>query len=149
MDNQVQEAVTEAIRDSDDKVVEIRPANESKGLGKFPMMLLVGGALAISYWLRKSGSPSETLQGAASQTADRTKDVTEQAAETIQEGGETVAERVEEGSEMASEQIEQTGEQAAEKTEEAGEKASEKAEAAEEKAEEAGSDSSGDDSESS
>ena len=127
MDEQVQEAVIDAIKESNDKTVEIRPTKESKGWGMSRLMLLIGGALGVSYWLRKSKKPTEKIQSAASETADRTKQVTEQAAETIQEGGETMADRVEEGSEKASEQIQQTGESAAEKTEEAGEKAAEKA----------------------
>lgn len=128
MDNQLQEAVTEAIKESNDKTVEIRPTDKSSGRGLFRMLLLVGGALAVSYWLRKSEDPSEVIQGAASETADRTQEVTEQAAQTIQEGGETVAERVEEESERAGEQVQQKGEEAAETTEEAGETAAEKAE---------------------
>lgn len=124
MDEQVQEAVTDAIKGSNDKIVEIRPANESKGRWKFLLMLI--GALAVSYWLRKSQKSTDKLQSVASETADQTKKVTEQAAETIQKGGETMAERVEEGSQKASEQVQQTGENAAEKTEQAGETATDK-----------------------
>lgn len=126
MDAQVQEAVTDAITGSNDKVVEIRPANKSKGRGKFLLILLIG-VLAVSYWLRKSQKSTDKLQDVASETANQTKNVTQQAAETIQKGGETMADRVEETSQKASEQVQQTGETAAEKTEQAGENAAEKA----------------------
>ena len=153
---QVIDAVTDVIKNSNDKVVEIRPANESKGGGKFPLMLLVGTALAVGYWLRKSQDPAEELQGVASETADRTRDMTTQAAETIQESGETVAERVEEGSQKVGERFEQTGESAAERVEEESQKAGEEieqtGESTAEKTEQAGekaaekADESGDDS---
>lgn len=158
-DEQIEEAVTDAIRTSNDKVVEIRPANESKGRGRRLLMLLAGGALAVGYWLRRSENPTKTIQSAASKTATRTEEASTRAAETIQtgggtmaarveekseeagervqEGGETMADRVEEGSQKAGEQVEQTGESAAEKTEQAGEQAGEKAD-------ESGSGSSGD-----
>lgn len=125
--DQIKEAVIEAIKESNDKTVEIRPANESKGRGMSWLLLLIGGAVGLSYWLRKSQNPTEMLQRTTSETADRAKQVTEQAGETIQEGGETMADRVEEGSQKAGEQIQETGENAAEKTEEAGEMAAEKA----------------------
>lgn len=133
-----EEAVIEAIQESNDKTVEIRPANNSKGGGISRVLLFVGAAIGLGYWMRKSQKPNEMLQSAKSKTAgrteemteqaaDRTEEMSEQAAETIQEGGETVAERVEEGSQEAGEQIQQTGEEAAEATEEAGEEAAEKA----------------------
>lgn len=128
VNEQVLEAVTDAIKNSNDKVIEIRPANQSKGRGKFPLMLLVGSALAVGYWLRQSQDPAEELQGVAGETADRTRDVTTQAAETIQEGGETVAERVEEGSQKVGERFQQTGESAAERVEEESQKAGEQVE---------------------
>lgn len=121
MDKQIQDAVTKAITESNDKTVEIRPAKKSKRRRKFPLMLLFGGALALIYWLRKSQKPTEKLESAASKTADQTKNVTERAAETIQEAGETLAEEIEEGSQKVSEQLQQKGENTAEKTEEAGE----------------------------
>ena len=168
IEKQIVEAVTDAIRKSDDKIVEIRPANGSSGRGRFPLLLLIGGAIAVGYWLRKSENPTEKLRSAASGTADRTKQMTEQAAETIQENGETVSERVEEksqevgervqqtgetvgerveeGSQRAGEEVQQTGENAAERTEQASESAAETTEQAgenaAEKADESGSDSS-------
>ena len=148
-DEQIQEAVTDAIRTSNDKVVEIRPANESKGRGRLLLMTLVGGALAIGYWLRTGRNPAKTIQNAASETAARTEEASTRAAETIQteggtmaarvdeksqeagervqESGERMADRVAEESQKAGEQVEQTGESAAEKTEQAGEQAAEKA----------------------
>ncbi len=133
-----EEAVIDAIKESNDKTVEIRPANESKGGRISRLLLFVGAAIGLGYWMRKSQKPKEILESAKSETADRTEEMSEraadrteemseQAATTIQEGGETVAERVEEGSQEAGEQIEQTGEDAAEATEEAGEEAAEKA----------------------
>ncbi|WP_459808253.1 hypothetical protein [Halopiger thermotolerans] len=127
MDEQIQEAVVDAITESNDKTVEIKPANESSGRKMLPLLLLIGGAFAAGYFLRKSQKPKQKFQSVASETADRTKQMTEQAADTIQEGGETVANRVEEGSQKAGEQVQQTAESAAEKTEQAGEKAAEKA----------------------
>ena len=128
MDERVQEAVIDAIKNSDDKIVEIRPANKSKGRGKSLLLLLIGSVLAVGYWLRKSKEPTDNLQSAASETADRTKKVTKQAAEAIQKGGETMAERVEEKSQKAGEQIEQTGERMAERVEEESQKAGEQIE---------------------
>ncbi len=122
MDAQIREEVRDAIAESN---VEIKPANESGGRGKLALIALIGGVIAIGYWLRKSQQPTKMLQSAASEIADRTKHVTEQTADTIQEGGETVTERVEEGSEKASEQVEQTSETVAERIEERSEKASE------------------------
>ena len=135
MDARVQEAVTDAITESNDKTIEIRPANESGGRGPLALLALVGVVVAVGYWLRTSRQSSDTLQSVANETADRTKQVTEEAADTIQQGGETVAEQVEEGSQKAGEQVQQTGEKAAEEAEKAGETATEKAD-------ESGSDSS-------
>ncbi len=128
MNEQIQKAVTDAIKESNDKTVEIKPANESKGMGTFARLSLIVGAFAAGYWLRKSQKPTEKLQSAASETADRTKEMTHQAAQTIEKGGETVSERVEEGSEKAGQQVQQKAESAAETTEQVGEKAAEKAE---------------------
>ena len=127
-DERVQEAVIDAIKNSDDKIIEIRPANKSKGRGKFSLMLLIGSVLAVGYWLQKSQEPTDKLQSAADETADRTKKMTKQAAETIQKGGETMAERVEEKSQKAGEQVEQTGENTAERVEEESQKAGEQVE---------------------
>lgn len=142
MDEQIEEAVVDAIKNSNDKIIEIRPANESNGRGTFPLLLLIGGALAASYWLRKAQDPTEEFQSTASQTADRTKNVTKQAAETIREGGETIAERIEETSQKAGEQIQQTGESTAQRVEEesnkAGEQVQQTGEETAEKAEETG-----------
>jgi len=123
MDARVQEAVTDAITESNDKTIEIRPANESGGRGPLALLALVGVVVAVGYWLRTSRQSSDTLQSVADETADRTKQVTEEAADTIQQGGETVAEQVEEGSQKAGERVQQTGEKAAEEAEKAGETA--------------------------
>jgi len=119
---QIEEVMREAISDLDDKVIEIRPASESRGNKTFPLLVLVGGVVALGYWLRRTQRPTEMLQNAANEAADRTKQATGEAGETIQEGGETVAETVEEESQKAGKQVKQTGEDAAEAAEEAGEK---------------------------
>lgn len=126
MDDQITEAVIDAIR-SNEKTIEIRPATQSSGPGLLRLLLFVGIAIGISYWLRKSQNPTDAIQSVTSKTADRTKRVTERAAETIQGSGETVAQRVEEGSEMAGEKVEETGERTAAKAEQTGEKVVEKA----------------------
>jgi len=130
MSDQIEEAVIDKIQDANDRVIEIRPADKSSGRRRFPLMVLIGGAVALSYWLRKSQRPAETVQKAVSETADRTKRATEQAAGTIEERGESVSERVEEKSEQASDTVEQFGEETADATEEAGEKAADAAEEA-------------------
>lgn len=127
MDDQIQEAVTDAITESNDKTVEIKPSNGSSGGGMFSRLLLLAGAFAAGYWLRKSKKPKQKLESAMSETAGRTKQMTEQAAQTIQEEGETMAETVEQKSEKAGQTVEQTAETAAQTTEQAGEKAAEKA----------------------
>lgn len=139
MNEEVQQAVADVIKESDDKTVEIKPANQSKGISRtFLMALLIGGAIAVGYWLKKSEKPSEKLQETVSKTADRTKKMTEQTADNVQQSGETLADRVEEESEKAGEKVQKAGEKTAEKTEKVSEKAAEKTEEAGEKAEEAG-----------
>lgn len=127
MNEELQQAVSDVITESNEKTVEIKPADESKTRSYFWLIALIGGVIVVGYWLRTSQKPAETLQSAASETADRTKEMTERAADTIEEGGETMAERVEEESQKAGEQVQETGENAAEKTEQAGETAAEKA----------------------
>ena len=124
-DEQIVEAVREAIKNLDDKVIEIRPANGSSGRGTLSLLLLVGSVLAVGYWLRQSQRPTDMLRSTANEVADRTEEVTDRTAETIQEGGETVAERVEEESQKAGEQVQQTGESTAEAAEQAVEEAAE------------------------
>lgn len=128
---QIQEAVTDAIKESNDKVVEIRPANNSRGRGRFSLLFLIGTALALAYWLRKSQSPTGKVQDVASKVADQTEQVSEQAAQTIEESGETMADRIEKESQRAGEQVQHAGENAAEQAEQAGEKAAEKAQQSE------------------
>lgn len=127
-DEQISEAVIEAIKSSD-KTIEIRPTNRRRSTGARVrrLLLFLGAAIGISYWLQKSQRSTDAIENATSKTADRTKQMTEQAAQTIKGGGETVAERVEEGSQKAGEKVEETGEEAAEKTERTGEKVSKKA----------------------
>jgi len=138
LDERVTEAIADAVQ-SNDKTVEIRPTDRSSGRGLSRLLLLVGSALGVVYWLRSRGDPENVIENATRQTADRTKRVSEQAAETIQgrgetvaetiqRGSETVAERVEEGSETAGRAVEEKGERAAETAEEAGETAAEAAE---------------------
>lgn len=133
MNEQIADAVTDAIK-SNDKTIEIRPAKRSKGMGLSRLLLVVGGAIVLGYWLQKSQRPAEMIREATSTIAERTKLATEQTAEKIEEGGEEVADRIEEESEEVGETVVKAGEQTSEKTEEVGEKAAEKAEEAEEKA---------------
>jgi len=147
--DRVEEAVIEAIKESNDKTIEIRPADKSKGRGISRVLLFVGAAIGLSYWMRKSQKPKEIFRRAKNKTAGRTEEISEQAAdrteemseraanrteemseqaaETIQEGGEAVAERVEEGSQEAGKELQMKGEEAAEATEKAGEEAAKKA----------------------
>lgn len=62
-------AVTDGITGSNDKPVELKPANESKGRSHFRLIALLGGVIAIGYWLRSSQKPTETLQSGASEPA--------------------------------------------------------------------------------
>ena len=48
MDEQIADAVADAIK-SNDKTIEIGPADQSKGLGLSRLLLLVGGAIGLSY----------------------------------------------------------------------------------------------------
>lgn len=136
LDEKIRDAVTDVIRESTDKTVEIRPADGSNGRKRFTRLLFVGAVLAVVYWLRTSERPGEKVQRAASGVADWTRRRTGTAAETIQRGGETVSERVEEESQRAGDRIQQTGESVAERTEQAGETAAERVEQGSEKAEE-------------
>ena len=127
IDERIADAVTGAIK-SNDKTIEIRPADQSKGLGISRLLLLVVGAIGLSYWLQKSQRPAEMIRETTNTIADRTKQSTEQTAEKIEEGGEEVADRIEEESEKAGEKVEEAGEKTAEKSEETGKKAAKKAE---------------------
>jgi len=127
MNDQIQEAVIDKIKTSDDRVIEIRPVDKSKGRRKFPLMVIIGGALALSYWLQKSRPPTETLQNAVSEAADRTKKATEKTAGTIEEGSEQASDTVEQFGKEAADKTERAGKEAADKAEKAGEKASDKA----------------------
>lgn len=140
-DEQLQQAVTDAIEDSSDKEIIIRPAKKSGGSRLRRMLLIAGVFGAIALWMRRSEKPTQKIQQTASKAADRTKQMTGQAADTVQEEGQTFSERVEEGSQMAGEQIQEAGEQAAETvdqgSEQAGEQIEEKGEEAADKTEEA------------
>jgi len=119
MNEQIQEAVIDKVRNSDDRVIEIRPVDESRGRRKVPLTVIVGGALALTYWLQKSRRPTETLKDAVSGAADRTKRATEQTAGSVERGGEAATQHVEGESERASGTVEQFGTEAAERTGEA------------------------------
>lgn len=125
-DNQITGAVIDAI-ESNNKIVEIRPAKRPSVLGRVAPLLLVGSAVGTLLWWRKSGKPSKTIQSVANKTAERTKEVTEQAAEAVEEGGETVSEEVARESRKASDEVEQMGEDVAESAEEAGDEVSKRA----------------------
>jgi len=151
LDERLLDAVTEAITESNDKVVEIRPAERSGGGGRFPLALLFAGALVAVYWLRSAENSSEAVRTATHGIADRTELVSERTAERIQAGGETLADRVEERSQRvgetieeksrrAGETIEEKSQKAGEAVEEGGETAAERATAAGEEAADGGGD---------
>ncbi len=123
-DEQITEAIVDAIEGSNDKVVEIRPVSNSSGWRRIPGLLLLAGAVGGLLWWRKSQTSSEFVQDAAEKTAERTQEVTEQAAETVQSSGEAIADQVETESKKAGDHVEQLGSDAAEKTEAAGEEVS-------------------------
>ncbi len=129
IDDQMTEAIADALS-SNDKVIEIRPAKRSKGMGLKRLLLLGAGAIALAYWAQNSRKPGDLIESVKEKTGNRIH----QAAETIEEGSETASERIEAGSERAGEAVQEAGEKAAEQTEEAGEKAAERTEEAGEKA---------------
>lgn len=117
-DERMTDAIVEALS-ANDRVVEIRPAKQSKGMGLKRLLLLGAGAVGFAYWARRSQKPDDLIGSVKEKTAERTH----QAAETIEEGSETASERIETGSERAGEAVQEAGEAVAERTEEAGEKA--------------------------
>lgn len=121
IDNQTAKAVDDALS-SNDKVIEIRPAKQSRGMGLKRFLLVGMAAIGLAYWARNSQKPDELIGSVKKKTTDQTQ----QAAETVKEGSETASERIEEGSEQAGETVQEAGETAADRTEEAGEKAGEK-----------------------
>jgi NADH dehydrogenase/NADH:ubiquinone oxidoreductase subunit G len=146
IDDEMTEAIADALS-ADDKVVEIRPAKRSNGMGLKRRLLMVAGVIGLAYWFRNSQKPDELIGSVKEKTADRTH----QAAASIEAGSETASERIEAGSEQigetvqeAGEAVEGAGEKAAARTEEAGEGAAERTEDAGEKATgETGTDASG------
>lgn len=130
--DQVIQEIIDAIS-SNDKTVEIRPAEKSGGMGLTRLLLVVAGAVGIAYWMRNSQKPDELLKTAKEETSR----MSEQAAETIEEGSETASDRIEakagkasEAVEGASSTVEEAGETAAERTEKVGETAAERTEEA-------------------
>ncbi|WP_178915143.1 hypothetical protein [Natronomonas gomsonensis] len=120
MDDQITEAIVDALS-ANDKVIEIRPARRSKGIGLKRLLLLGAGAVGFAYWVQNSQRPDDLIESVKEKTANRTH----QAAEAIEEGSETASKRIEDGSERAGEAVQEAGEKAAERTEDAGEKAAE------------------------
>jgi hypothetical protein len=120
VDDQITKAIVDALS-ANDKVLEIRPAKRSKGMGLKRLLLLGAGAIVFAYWVRHSRKPDDLIGSVKEKTANQTHQV----AETIEEGSETASERIEEGSERAGEAVQEAGETVAERTEEAGEKAAE------------------------
>lgn len=117
-DDQMTKAIVDALS-ANDKVIEIRPAKRSNGMGLKRLLLLGAGAIGFAYWAQKSQKPNDLMRSVKEKTANRTN----QAAETIEEESETASERIEAGSERAGEAVQETGQKVAERTEEAGEKA--------------------------
>ena len=126
--DRVEEAVIDAIKESNNKTIEIRPANKSK-IGRISRVLLfVGAVIGLSYWMRKSQKPKEMLQSAKSETADRTKEMSDQAADRTKEMSEQAADRTKEMSEQAADRTKEMSEQAAETIQEGGETVAERVE---------------------
>jgi hypothetical protein len=121
-DEQTTETIIDALT-SNDKVIEIRPAERSRTIGAKRLLLLGAGAIGLAYWVQNSQRPTDLVRSAKERTLGRT----DRAAETIEAGSETASERIEEGSQRAGEAVREAGEEAADRTEEAGEKAAEKA----------------------
>jgi cytoskeletal protein RodZ len=130
IDDQMKKAIADAFS-GNDKVIEIRPARRSKGIGLKRLLLIGAVAIGLAYWVRKSQRPNDLIESAKGKTSDQIH----QAAETIDEGSEAASERIEAGSERAGEAVQEVGEEAAEQTEEAGEEAAEWTEEAGEEAE--------------
>jgi hypothetical protein len=122
-DDQMKEAIVDALS-GDDKVIEIRPARRSKGMGLKRLLLVGAGAIGLAYWVRNSQRPDDLIESTKEKTSDRIH----QAAETIEEGSESASERIEAGSERAGEAVQEAGGKAAERTKEAGEEAPERTE---------------------
>lgn len=121
-DDQMTELIADALS-SNDKVIEIRPVDQSKGMGLKGLLLFGVAAVGLAYWVQNSRKPNDLIEDVKEKTAGQT----DQAAETIEEGTETVSERIESGSEQAGEAVQEIGEEAADRTEEVGEKAADEA----------------------
>jgi len=119
----VSNVLSEALS-SNDKVIEIRPANQSSGMGLSRLLLLGVAAIGVAYWVQNSQKPKEIIGNVKEETASRTQE----AAETIEKGSETASQRIEAGSDRAGDAVEEAGETVADRTEEAGEKAADEAE---------------------
>jgi len=117
-DDQITNALADALS-ANDKVIEIRPAKRSGGMGLRRLLLLGAAAVGLAYWTQNSQKPNELVGSVKERTASRTH----QAAETIEERSELASERIEAGSERAGQTVQEVGEKVAEQTEEAGEKA--------------------------
>lgn len=121
-DDQITNAIVDALS-ANDRVIEIRPADQSGGLGLKGLLVLGVGAVGVAYWVRNSQKPDELIDEVKEKTANRTH----QAAETIEEGSEAASERIEEGSERAGRVVEEAGMKAAQQAEEAGENVADEA----------------------
>lgn len=122
-DEKITNAIIDAIS-ANDKVIEIRPANRSKGMGLRRLLLLGAASIGLAYWARNSQRPKELIESVREQTATRTH----QAAETIEAGGETASKRIEEGSDRAGKAVQEAGDKVAERTEEMSDKAADRTE---------------------
>lgn len=142
-DDQLAEVIAEALS-ANDKVIEIRPAKRSKGMGLKGLLLLGAAVIVFAYWVQSSQKPTDFIEGVKEKTADQIH----HAAEAIEEGSEAASERIEAGSDRAGEMVQgagdavqeagdavqEAGEEAAEQTKEAGKEAAEQTEEAGEEA---------------
>lgn len=124
-DDEMTDAIVDAIS-ANDKVIEIRPAKQSKRTGLNGLLLLGAGVIGLAYLVQRSETSDDLVEGTKEKMADRVNE----AAESIDEGSEAASERIEAGTERASETAQAVGETASERAEEAGEAASEHAEKA-------------------
>lgn len=123
-DDQLTDALVDAIA-SNDRTIEIRPANGSRGPGLGRLLVLAASAVGLAYLALKTRTSDDLLETAREETVHRTRRASEQAAETMEEGTETAADRIEAGSRRAGDAVEGAGETAADRTESVGDPAEE------------------------
>lgn len=132
VEEQMAEMIVEALS-SNDKVIEIRPAERTKKMGLKRLLLLGAAVIAFAYWAQNSQKSDDLIESVKEKATGQVHE----AAESIEEGSEAASERIEAGSKRAGDAVQEAGdavqeasEKAAEKTEEAGEEAADQTEEA-------------------